>query len=258
MKFILLLIAFYSWSALAQKNLSSQTFQASIRPVLNGVLHDYYQMIGHFPDFPKELPALINQVNALHEDKELMLAKCPRLLAAPCLSNIQSLQTKLSAIEAKTLVIISELKMPATLHISSIAGLRILGDFQNQVMAVKGDLSNSALTIRANVKHRRESYQIVKRLDELSTLLSLSIIEYVPFAYKEDFRQVFFNFIQPIQTQISKAQNYEFFNKNIVSLNFSFNLLNMTLTKRKKTPEGMAPYLSLIHNRWNSILRYYY
>jgi hypothetical protein len=36
-------------------------------------------------------------------------------------------------------------------------------------------------------------------------------------------------------------------------------LLNQSLTKRnKKTPEGMGPYLATIHNRWNSILRYYF
>ncbi len=257
MRFFLLLLLF-SMPVWAQKSLSSQTFQANIKPVLNGVLHDYYQMLGLFPDFPKELPSLMGQAQGLHDEKELLLQKCPRLLNASCLSNLESLQKSLTTIDGKTLTLMSEMKMSSSLHMSSIAGLRIIGDFQNLVASVKGDIANSALAIRSKVNYKKETYQIVKSLDELNTLLSLSIVEYIPFTYKEDFRQAFFNFIQPIQTQISKPQNYEFFNKNIVPLNFSINLLNMTLTKKKKTPEGMAPYLSLIHNRWNSILRYYY
>jgi hypothetical protein len=99
---------------------------------------------------------------------------------------------------------------------------------------------------------------MIKELDELTTIVSLAVMEYIPLNYKEDFRHFFFNFIHPIQQQISKKNNYEFLNRNIYSLNFSINLLNQTLTKKKKTPEGMAPFLAVIHNRWNSIIRNYY
>lgn len=255
---LVLFLSLFSMSVMAQKSLSSQTFQGSIRPVLNAILHDYYQMVGLFPEFPKELGNLVEQLNGLHDDRELLLQKCPRQINSACLSNVKSLNRKLTQIEGRTLILISGIQLSPSLHISSLAGLRVIGDFQNLLAQTNGELANSAYMVEANVKHRRETYQVVKKLDELGTILSLCMVEYIPFAYKEDFRQVYFNFIHPIQTQISKSQNYEFFNKSIESLNFSYNLLNMTLTKRKKTPEGMAPYLSLIHNRWNSILRYYY
>ncbi len=113
--------------------------------------------------------------------------------------------------------------------------------------------------MRARIKQKKETYTVVRKIDELQAMLSLSIVEFIPFLYKDDFRLFYTNFVHPIEVQLSKHKNYEFLNRNVNSLNFSINLLNQNLTKRsKKTPEGMAPFLSLIHNRWNSLLRYYF
>jgi hypothetical protein len=148
--------------------------------------------------------------------------------------------------------------MSQTLHLNSLSGLRIVSDFDLEMEEVKGYLDNASFLLSAGIPQKRETYFIIKELDELNTLLSLAVVEYIPFFYKEDFRHFFFNFIHPIQQQISKNNNHEFVNRNITSLNFTINLLNQTLTKKKKTPEGMGPYLATLHNRWNSILRFYF
>ncbi len=259
MKYWALIFLLVSGPTWAQKQISSQAFQANVRPVLSGILNDFYQMMTLFPDFPKELMVLVDQMDSLTLDKEDLRLKCPRVLAKPCLENITSLRNKLSLIQAKTLELFSGQKMSPTLHLNSLAGLRLINEFHMGLEEVKGQLDNSEFMIKAQVSHKRDTYQILKSLDELNTYLSLSVVEYVPYLYKEEFRHFYFNFVHPIQQQISKNQNYEFLNRNVNSLNFAINLLNMNLTKRnKKTPEGMAPFLSLIHNRWNSLLRYYF
>jgi|GEM_PF-971340 len=259
MKFILPFFFFLSLHAQAQKSLTPQAFQINVRPVLSGILNDFYQMIALFPDFPQELSGIVVQLESMNTDKEHLLTSCPRLVNDSCYSHLRAIQNKLSLIQARTLKLFVHQKISSSLHLNTITGMRLVQDFHATLEEVKGELDNSTLMIKASIRHKKETYQIVKQLDELNTLISLAIVEYIPYTYKEDFRHFFFNFVHPIQQHISKNRNYEFLNRNVNSLNFAVNLLNMNLTKRnKKTPEGMSPYLSLIHNRWNSLLRFYF
>lgn len=259
MRFFLALLLILPLEAFAQKRVSAQVFQGNVRPILSAILNDFYQMITHFPNFPRELISVVDEIDELHGDKELLREKCPRHLNKQCLQNIDKLKSRLSLLNAKTLTLMSQQKMAPSPHINILAGIRITSDFYVKLEEVKGILDNTSLMIKAEIPQKEPTYPIIKKLDELSTLISLTVVEYVPFAYKEDFRHFYFNFVHPVQQQIAKNKNYEFMNRNINSLNFALNLLNQNLTKRnKKTPEGMSSYLSLIHNRWNGILRNYY
>lgn len=243
----------------AQKNLGRETFMINIRPVLNGILSDFYEMVMLFPDFPNELIPVIKELDSLTVDKEILKETCPRLLDYKCKETLDSIRKKILTIHKLSLNVIVKQKMSQHLYLNSLSGLRIMTDFDNELEEIKSYLGNTSFLVSAQIKQKRETYYVLKELDELNTLISLAIVEYIPFVYKADFTHFYFNFVHPIQIQISKSKNYEFFNRNLNSLNFAINLLNMNLTKRnKKTPEGMAPYLSVIHSRWNSLLRYYY
>lgn len=258
MRFFLIFTLFISMNVHAQKNLGRETFMANVRPVLNGILSDFYQMISLFPDFPKEIVPVFEELDSLTNDKENLRSSCPRLLNIKCKDQLNNIRTKLQRLKSLSFLLVSRQKMSSSPHMNSLSALRLVSEFDAELEQVKGLLDNASLIMTAGIPQKKETYQMLKELDELSTILSLAVVEYIPFMYKEDFRHFFFNFVHPIQQQISKQSNSEYVNKNITSLNFSINLLNMTLTKKKKTPEGMAPYLATMHNRWNSILRYYY
>jgi hypothetical protein len=259
MKILLLWFVMISSLGHAQRDINPGTYQTHIRPILSGILGDFYQMVNLFPEFPKELISVINQVDELHVQKNLILQKCPRTLGLKCLENINRLREYLLGIQEKSLELITHQKMTTNLHLNPISGIRAIYQFQTELDELKGVLDNSSLIIRAGASQRKPTHLIIKKVDELSTFISLTVVEYVPFVYREDFRHFYFNFVHPIQQQMSKPLGHDFLNRNINSLNFALNLLNQNLTKRnKKTPEGMAPYLSTIHNRWNSILRYYF
>lgn len=259
MKLIFILTLLISSQAYAQKHLSSPTFQANIRPILSGILSDFYQMITLFPDFPKELVSIVDEIDDLHGEKELIREKCPRTLELACLSNITNLRNRLVGVQAKTLELISRQKMSSSLHMNPLAGIRTTNEFMLELEEIKGYLDNAALILKAGATQKKPTLFVVKQIDELSTFVSLTVVEYIPFLYKEDFRHFYFEFVHPVQQQLNKTQNYEYLNRNINSLNFALNLLMQNLLKRnKKTPEGMGPYLAAIHNRWNSALRYYF
>jgi hypothetical protein len=258
MRFILFLFLFISTDLRAQRSLNRESFMINVRPVLNGIINDFYQMINLFPEFPKSMVSIIEELDHLSREKEILKESCPRILNNRCKLTLESLRTKLLHLKQLSLNLISEGNLSSSLDLNSLSGYRLMTEFDVELEEVKGQLDNTSFLLKAGIPHRRETYLMIKELDELTTIVSLAVMEYIPLNYKEDFRHFFFNFIHPIQQQISKKNNYEFLNRNIYSLNFSINLLNQTLTKKKKTPEGMAPFLAVIHNRWNSIIRNYY
>jgi hypothetical protein len=259
MKLLIVSLLFLSFESHAQKKLGPEQFQSSIRPVLSGILSDFYQMISLFPDFPRELITIIDELDGIESEKASLLEKCPKRLEKSCLENINRLRGKFLSIQAKSFKLIANQKMNSNLHMNPLGGIRSTNEFQFKLESIKGELDNASLIISAGANQKKETYQLIKKMDELSTYASLTVVEYVPFSYQADFRHFYFNFIHPLQLHISQYKNHEFLYRNIDSLNFAINLINQNLTKRnKKTPEGMAPFLALMHNRWNSILRYYY
>lgn len=258
MRFLLVIFLFISRPAFAQKTLNRDQFMVNVRPVLNGIVIDFYQMLTLFPDFPRDLIPLIQELDTLTSDKEILRETCPTLINMKCRVQISSVRSKLSNIRALSLNVLKRQQMSSSLHINALGGLRLVAEFDAELEEVKGVIENASFLLSAQIPQKKETYSVLKELDELNTFLSLAVVEYIPYLYREDFRHFFFNFVHPIQQQISKNKNYEFLNRNVNSLNFAINLLNMQLTKRKKTPEGMAPYLATMHNRWNSILRYYW
>ena len=243
----------------AQKRVSAEVFQSQVRPSLNGIINDFYQMISLFPNFPKEIVEIISGLNQLGLQKENLREGCPRQLSKTCLKTIDTIRSKLADTEKQTVTLTNNLRPAFSPYIDSLSGIRLVSEFSSELTETKGLFDNASLMIRGQLSVKKDTYQMIKEIDELQTMISLAVIEFIPFLYKEEFRHFYFNFTQPIQSNISKSSNFEFMNRNIEALNFSLNLLNQNLTKRnKKTPEGMGPFLSLIHNRWNSLLRYYY
>lgn len=259
MRFFILFMCLIPLQSFAQNKISPQAFQVNVKPVLAGIVNDFYQMVALFPDVPRELIDIIDDLDGLSEQKNGLLKDCPRLLEDKCLSGIDALRSKLRSLDLKTISLIRKQGQSQSLHLTSLSGKRVIDDFQECLESLKAKLDNISFMIKAHVPLRQETSPLIKQVDELNTFTSLALVEYVPYTYKEDFRHFYFSFVYPIQLQMGKSQNHEFMNRNLTSLNFALNLLNMNLTKRnKKTPEGMAPYLATIHNRWNSILRYYY
>lgn len=258
MRILTIILLFVSLEASAQRSLNRDSFMINVRPVLNGILGDFYQMITQFPDFPREIIPLVQELDTLTEDKEILRESCPRVLDSKCKTTVESIRNKLQKIRALSLDVMTQQKMSSSLYLNSLSGIRLITQFDSELEEIKGYLDNASFLATAQISQKRETYFILKQLDELNTLLSLAIMDYIPYLYRDDFSHFFFNFVQPIQMQISKNKNYEFLNRNVQSLNFAINLLNMTLTKRKKTPEGMSGYLATMHNRWNSLLRYYF
>lgn len=258
MRILLLITILFSFNTWAQKEVSAQVFQINIRPALNGIVGDFYQMVALFPEFPRELSSIVQEAQSFSSEKVNLLEQCPRRLSRKCLITIKNIEGKLASLQAKTMSMMVHQQIAPTLHISTLSGMRIFSEFQTMLDHIKGDLSNTAMALSAHVKYPKETYEIIKAIDELGTMAALTIVEYVPFEYKEDFRHFYLSFIHPIEQQMTRPKNHEFLNQNVIPLNFAVNLLNMNLTKRnKKTPEGMGPFLNVIHTRWNGILRFY-
>ncbi len=258
MRYLFILLLLCTSTTWAQRRLDQHTYQVKVRPILNGIVGDFYQMITLFPYFPQEIIPLIQEVSQLSPLTENLRITCPRLLNKDCGGITNSLREELFKIQTLSLKLKRQVKMSPELHLSSISALRFISMFDLKTERIKASLDNVSFLINAEIPVKNETHSIIKDIDELDTLISLALQEFIPYAYREDFQQFFLNFIQPIKTHLAKRANPEFLYRNMNPLNFSVNLLNMNLTKRKKTPDGMGSYLATMHARWNSLLRYYF
>ncbi len=253
--FLLLFLSFQTW---AQKSISAQVFQVNVKPILQGIVGDFYQMIGLFPHYPKSIIQISNDLQSLENEKEILLSSCSHKLDQNCLSAIDQLRRKILPIEALTAKVLQHKTFENTLYLDQLSGQRILREFYSDLIEFQYKLNNASLFLKSKVRTNHKGIYFVKLFDQLQIQMSLAVVEFVPMVYKAEFKNFYSNFIHPIEKHRSQKTSHQHFSQNISHFNFSINLLNQNLTKRnKKTPEGMAPYLSVIHNRWNSILRYY-
>ena len=184
MRILALILLLTSSPAWAQKSLSREAFQGSVRPVLNGIINDFYQMISLFPDFPKEVVHLMETIDDLGPEKENMRIGCPRILTKKCLGAVDNIRGKLSVLETSLLKLNSEQRPPVALYLNGIGGMRLISDFSLSLARVKGNLDNASFLIRGGIPLKSDTYKLIKDLDELNTLLSLAVVEYVPYLYK--------------------------------------------------------------------------
>lgn len=258
MKLLILLLLFsnFAWS---QKSIGSGSFQGSVKPMLTGLINDFYSLVAKFPNFPTEFTPLMEETGNLLQPKLNLLAECPSVMSKKCAGSLQELQQRLSKIEAITLKLLARQQLSESLHLEAIGGMRLLNQFQLAMASLKGTIDNTSFLIKAELRPSQKSYPLVKKIDELRDLAGMALVEHVPYLYKEDFRHFYLDFVFPLETELPKVSNYEYMNRNVRYLNFTFNLLKMNLTKKnKKTPEGMGPLLENMHNRWNGVMRSYY
>ncbi len=245
-------------SALAQRELPPGVFRSVARPQLSGIISEFYQMIEIFPDYPQNINELLRTSRQFEDDKQLLIDTCPRYINDQCLPIIEKMLKGVNELELQTTRFYGQLKSNQEPYISALTGLRFINLYQNELSKLKSSLDFASFTYRAK-KSQIKTDPIIFLFDKMKTYLSLSVPEFIPFIYKEDFKQFYSNFIRPLEHHLSTPTAHTFFYKNLKELNFNIHLLHQNLTKRnKKTPQGMAGSLNNLQNRWNSILRAYY
>lgn len=258
MKILVFLCLFITQAAIAQRELPAGVFRSVARPQLSGIVSEFYQMIELFPDYPQNINQLLHTSRQFEDDKQVLIETCPRYINQACLPTIEKMLKGIQDLDQQTTTFYGQLKSNQEPYISALTGLRFIDLYQNELIKLKSALEFASFTYRAK-KSQIKTDPIIFLHDRMKTYLSLSVPEFTPYVYKEDFKQFYMNFIRPLEHHLSTPTAHTFFYKNIKELNFNLNLLHQNLTKRnKKTPAGMAGNLNNLQNRWNLILRSYY
>lgn len=246
-----LLLSSNSW---ALRELTPQAFSSRVTPGLNSIQSDYFQILNQFPDFPKELPALLNNFYSQQDIKNQLPLECPRQLNPQCREEIKTLREHILSLNRSLEGIIVKLKTGNTHYLYPLTGIKHLSNSANELWSLKVEMDMASFLIDAELPSVLRSLDVIRRLDEIRTELILGMLHFIPVLYRQEFETFYFEFIHPLRLN----KNHQFFVKNFSRLNFNLNLFVQSLTKRnKKTPEGSNQYLQLMHMRWNGILRFY-
>src|SRR5690606_6154016 len=215
---------------------------------------DFFHILNQFPDFPRELPPLINSFYNHQEIKNHLPLECPRLLNSQCIKEVNTLKSYLFDFNTKLDSIITKLKPTPTNYLNPIVGIKHLSSSSSKLWALKIELDFASFLIDAQLPTTLTSLDVIHRLDQIRTELILAMLQFIPPLYQTEFKTFYFEFIHPLRMN----KNHDYLVSNVLRLNFNLNLFVQSLTKRnKKTPEGSNQYLQLMHMRWNGILRFY-
>ena len=68
MKIFLAIILTLSTHVHAQRSIGRESFMVNVKPALNSILNDFYQMIELFPEFPKNMTGILKELDSLTID----------------------------------------------------------------------------------------------------------------------------------------------------------------------------------------------
>lgn len=251
---ILTLMLSLPLQAFTPRTLSPQVFSSRVTPTLTSIQSDFFQILNQFPDFPKELPPLINNFY-LHQDiKNQLPLECPRELNPQCAKEILTLKKYIVDLNEALDSVVSKLKPTIANDLNSLIGIKYINNASNLLWSLKMEMDFASFLNDAQLSSSLKSLEVIHRLDQIRTELILGMLQFIPQLYQVEFKTFYNDFIHPLRLN----KNHDFFVDNFTRLNFNLNLFVQSLTKRnKKTPEGSNQYLQLMHMRWNGILRFY-
>lgn len=255
MRFLIVILLLTSIpQAFALRQITPQAFSTRVTPSLNSIQSDYFYILNQFPDFPKELPLLINSFYLHQEIKNHLPLECPRKLNPQCVKEIHTLKNHIFELNTTLEGIVSKVRPGMDLYLNSLIGIKYLTNASNLLWTLKTEMDFASFLIDAQLPSTLSSLDVIHRLDQIKSELILAMLQFIPPLYQEEFKTFYFEFIHPLRLN----KHHEFFDANFARLNFNLNLFVQSLTKRnKKTPEGANQYLQLMHMRWNGILRFY-
>ncbi len=260
MKAVILFLWSLSVAAAPVREINVNSFQIHVRPQLVGIHQDIQQIFMTMPGYPSEVFQTLTMVDQLLSHAKAAEKICPRKLQSSCLPQIQSSLKLLRDLERLWLTQEGRFTTSNDGAVTTIAGRKRWLQMMEIARGLQATLEAEALAIQANrTGDRMNMWQWRKSVDEIEDWLDMLIVEFVPGKLQEDFRSAWMNFFRPLYKHCVLANNRRFLSRNMDSLNFYWNLLNLKLTKRlKKTPEGMSGPLNAIQNRWNQVMRVQY
>jgi hypothetical protein len=260
MKALLLIFWSLSVAAAPVSELNANTFQIYVRPQLVGIQQDIQQIFLTIPGYPPEVFQALTLVDQLLAQSRAAKNVCPSQMQSNCLPQLQASLDILRDMERLWLMQESRFSTATDASITVIAGRKRWLQMMEVARTLQAQLEAEALAIQAGrTGDRMNQWQWRKGVDEIEDWLDMVVVEFVPAKLQTDFRSGWMNFFRPVYKQCVLANNRRFLSRNLDSLNFYWNLLNLKLTKRlKKTPEGMLGPLNAIQNRWNQVMRVQY
>jgi hypothetical protein len=260
MKALLLFLWSLSVAAAPVRELNVGTFQVHVRPQLVGIQQDIQQIFLTMPGYPAEVFQALTLVDQLLAQSRIAKNVCPSQLQNNCLPQLQISLNVLRDLERLWMSHEGRASTATDASITTIAGRKRWLQMMEVARTLQAQLEAEALAIQAGrTGGRMNQWQWRKGVDEVEDYLDMVVVEFVPAKLQTDFRSAWMNFFRPVYKHCVLANNRRFLSRNLDSLNFYWNLLNLKLTKRlKKTPEGMLGPLNAIQNRWNQVMRVQY
>lgn len=259
MRLILIAITFpmLCWSYSHKDiKLSDYEFKRYVRPQLISIKNDYHTLLSILNPELKNIKKSFSHYQALIES----VNKIKQYLKQ---DNIASVKKELkTTLEEINDLLKFTIKSPELLEKKFFSAENLLSS-QNRFFELRSELIDFKLLVEniiafqsADISPPISLYEIPLIANKLYIKFNLYLINSTDNRFQKDFTSFWTEFIKPVTTEVIPYHNQRLFIARLNQFNIRLNMLHMILTKRNKViTKQTKTLLTIIQNRWNSILK---
>ncbi len=241
--------------------LTKESFLRYVRPQSRSIVQEYYHLLKKLDPIHANLIQIKNLISDIRVDWKsweqscfTMNPKCEKNLRSIYQKNYK-LETLLFNVTDKGVNLFSaykEKKMDSFLMLSGE-----LDKIRRLNYELLHSLEEALITSQTSYERFSSPKSRFNRLLHEMGLASESIItSQVNKAYKKEFEFLWVSYISKLDKYIIKEKNMNFLIQRLEDLNISWNSFHMKMAKGNKgLPLPLIKLISIMHNRWNTILK---
>jgi hypothetical protein len=250
-----LVLSVPAFSALKENfNLTDQQYSARVKPYLQSLSNDFYELFLSFRPDLINLKELSKNNLKIKREVKYMDKICKKNVFQICQASLKNL-FELSLVNHH---LIQNLKFKGVCHKNSpkkcIFAMKIINDLYLMSLKSKLDLSIGTLSHKPKITW----VEIEKDLAQMNALTQSLITQSFPDENDHDFQLLWSTFFREIENLFLTSNDAKLFQIWVDRLNFAINEFLLSLSnKEKNLPPGLKLKAETMHAKWNIMLREY-
>jgi hypothetical protein len=243
-------------------SLTPESFNRYVRPQLRNMVVEYYQLLRKLEPSTNEFIELKNKAFELSTDWQKAVDICQKdNNHANCEKEIKGLYKKSRELDRHMLAL-RKSRIPIENFIeekqvdAAIETTKLVDEISNINYANLHYLEEVLITL--NAPNNTSSIRLARKEDLQLILIKseMTITSVLSKQYQEIFEYLYQVFIKTAENNVVRDSDREFLLKNLERYNMVWNAFHMKLSKGgEEVPKPILQTISIMHNRWNSILK---
>lgn len=240
----------------ADIKLTKFEFNKYVKPQLTSIVQDYYSLITAMNPEIKNLKGIPSKIKSLKDTNFDMQSTCHHKDLGSCKIQIQNFLNTIYSIR----IILQEkndfIKKQNYTPENLLVQYNQFFNLYKQIHLLESKAQRIEISLTMNQLSKSLVTELIKDTIDLENIFNDYIIKCSDNRFRNEFHSFYSDFIRVTNNVILSENNMDVFKIKLTDFNLRVHFLNVVLTKRNQNVSKQAiTLISVIHNRWNNILK---